>query len=284
MQLTVLGCRSGMPADGQASSGYLVRAGATTLLLDCGPGVATAYSAATTPAELTAVVISHLHSDHCYDLLPLGKALLGARIAAIVAERGGTSFDAGRLLDRDGAGGVPLYVPEGGREVLGRLAALFPVTTLPVLDRAFEIGFDVREYRPGEQIELPDCRISLHPLRHAAPNCGVRIETASATLAYTGDTGMTDALDPLAHDVDMLLAEATLDATDTSGHGHLSAADAGRVAQRNGVRELVLTHFSSADSAVLDARRRAAATEFSGLIRIAGPGLRFPILARAGRR
>lgn len=283
MQLTVLGCRSGMPADGQASSGYLVRVGATALLLDCGPGVATAFSGVAAPGELTAVVISHLHSDHCYDLLPLGKSILQARIGAIVAERGGTPFEAGRVLERDGAAGVPLYVPEGGREVLARLAALFPVTTAPVLDRAFEIAFDVREYRPGDHIELADCRISLHPLRHAAPNCGVRVETASTTLAYTGDTGLTDGLDSLARDVDMLLAEATLDATDTSAHGHLSAADAGRVAARNGVRELVLTHFTSADPARLDARRRAAATEFAGLIRIAAPGLRFPVLARVAR-
>jgi hypothetical protein len=40
MDLLVLGCQAGMPASGQASSGYLVTAGGCRILLDCGPGVA----------------------------------------------------------------------------------------------------------------------------------------------------------------------------------------------------------------------------------------------------
>jgi ribonuclease BN (tRNA processing enzyme) len=275
MELTVLGCRSGMPADGQASSGYLVTTGPNTVLLDCGPGVATALSAVIEPAELTAVVISHVHSDHCYDLLPLGKSLLHARAARLRAEHPDTDpLQALQRIDLDGPG-VPLHVPVGAKTMLDRLAALFPVTTAPVLDRAFDIAFDVREYRPHDMIELPGARLSLHPLRHAAPNCGTRIETGDATLAYTGDTGLTDGLDPLATGADLLLAEATLDHTDPGPHGHLSAGDAGAVAARNGVRELVLTHFPSAHADLLAARRRAAAAEFAGPIHIAAPGARF---------
>lgn len=70
------GAAAGMPSDGQASSGYLVTADGVSLLLDCGPGVATALSAHPDD-DLSAVLVSHLHLDHCYDLLPAGKALLG---------------------------------------------------------------------------------------------------------------------------------------------------------------------------------------------------------------
>ena len=45
MELMVLGCHAGMPTDGLASSGYLVSTEACRILLDCGPGVATALSA-----------------------------------------------------------------------------------------------------------------------------------------------------------------------------------------------------------------------------------------------
>ena len=271
MQLTVLGCRSGMPADGQPSSGYLVEAG-STVLLDCGPGITTALSAVADPDILDAVVISHLHSDHCYDLLPLGKALLHER----ARRAGGDPMEALRRLDQDRPG-VPLYVPEGGRALLDQLAALFAIPTFPLLDKAFEIAFAVREYRPGAVVELDGCQLSLHPLRHAAPNCGTRIETPAATLAYTGDTGLCDGLGPLARGVDLLLAEATLDATDTGAHGHLSAGDAGTVAARHGVGELVLTHFTSADPAHLAARRTAAAAVFDGPITVAQPGMRIPV-------
>lgn len=101
----------------------------------------------------------------------------------VLAHRPGDPFAALQNLDHGRPG-----VPEGGREVHDRLAALFPVTTFPLLDRAFDIAFDVREYRPGDVAELAGCRVSLHLLRHAAPNCGIRIESANATLAYTGLT------------------------------------------------------------------------------------------------
>lgn len=268
-----------MPADGQPSSGYLVEAGPATLLLDCGPGVTTALSTVADAEALDAVVISHLHSDHCYDLLPLGKALLHARARRV----GGDLMEALRRLDRDRPG-VPLYVPEGGRALLDRLAALFAIPTFPLLDKAFEIAFAVHEYRPGDVVELAGGRFSLHPLRHAAPNCGVRVETPAASLAYTGDTGLCDGLAPLARGVDLLLAEATLDATDTGAHGHLSAADAGTVAAANGVRELVLTHFVSAAPGHLDAQRVAAAAVFDGPVRIAQPWMRFPCRQGSGDR
>jgi ribonuclease BN (tRNA processing enzyme) len=185
MRLKVLGHRAGMPADGQASSGYLVTVGSTSLLMDCGPGVATAFSAIE-HTRLNGVVISHLHLDHCYDLLPIGKALLAA----------GTPYpgDAGPPAEAAGSPPIPLYVPAGGRFLLDRLAALFPVTTMPRLNRVFDLAFDVREYQPHDAFRLGDCRITMHPLRHAAPNCGTRVETSTGSLAYTGDTGTTDAL------------------------------------------------------------------------------------------
>lgn len=272
MRLTVLGCRSGMPAEGQASSGYLVETRERTrLLLDCGPGIATVLS--DDDPVLDAVVISHLHSDHCYDLLPLGKALLYKRLQAVIGERAGDPVSAARHLDLGGPR-LPLYVPQGGRAVLDRLASLFPVTTMPLLDRVFDLAFEVVEYAAGDELEIGDARVSLHPLRHVAANCGVRVDTAAASLAYTGDTGVTPGLRPLAAGVDLLLAEATLAVTDTGPHGHLSGTDAGRAAAEGGVGELVLTHFVSSDPAWTAARRADAAAAFAGPIRTAEPGLR----------
>lgn len=281
MQLRVLGCRSGMPAAGQASSGYLLRtggpgAGGTTMLLDCGPGIATALSAAEPPAAPDAVLISHLHSDHCYDLLPLGKALLYARLQDAIGELAGEPVSAAAHLDLNGPR-VPLYVPQGGRAVLDRLASLFPVTTTPLLDRVFELAFDVVEYAAGDELDIGDARVSLHPLRHVAANCGIRVDTPRASMAYTGDTGYTAGLRPLADGVDLLLAEATLATTDTGPHGHLSGADAGAAAAECGVGELVLTHFPTTDPAWLQARRDDAAAAYPGPIRIAEPGLRVDV-------
>jgi ABC-type glycerol-3-phosphate transport system permease component len=77
---------------------------------------------------------------------------------------------------------VPLHVPGGARQRLQRLAALFPVATAPVLDRTFDLAFDVREYSPGARFTVGDMRVSLHELRHSSPNCGVRIESPPAAV------------------------------------------------------------------------------------------------------
>ena len=279
MQLTVLGCRAGVPADGQASSGYLVADGGPSVLLDCGPGVATALSGAIPFGSLGAVVISHLHVDHCYDLLPLGKALLQARARQVLAERKAGPLDALQHLDTT-TPGVPLYVPEGGRALLAGLSALFPMPTFPLLERAFDVAFDVREYRPGDELDAGGLRITLHLLRHAAPNCGIRVEAGGASLAYTGDTGPADGLAALARDVGTFLAESTLDTTDGGAHGHLCAADSAAVAAANGVRELVLTHFATADPDKLAAHRAAAEAVFGGPVRLAAPGVTLPVADR----
>jgi ribonuclease BN (tRNA processing enzyme) len=262
-----------MPAGGQPSSGYLVTTSAAKILLDCGPGIATAVGGVLAPDELDAVIVSHLHLDHCYDLLPLGKTLLSRALRYPGA-------GAAPQLSADVAA-VPLYVPAGAGRVLSQLAALFPVTTAPVLDRAFELAFRLREYTPGARFTVGDMTVSLHQLRHAAPNCGIRVESPDGSLAYTGDTGVTPELAPLADGADLLLAEATLTDTDHGPHGHLSAADAARAAQAAGVRALVLTHFPSADPGWLSARRDEAARVFSGAIHLARPGAVFEIAPAA---
>lgn len=269
VNLTILGCRSGMPADGQASSGYLVSHGTTRLLLDAGPGVATALSGVIRPQELSAIVISHVHLDHCYDLLPIGKTLLSAALRYPAA---------GRPPQTDvRIPKVPLYVPAGAPRLFDQLAALFPVTTAPVLDRAFDLAFDVREYRPGDTFDCGTTEIHLELLAHAAPNCGVRISSPDGTLAYTGDTGPTPALRSLAKGVDLLLAECTLTEPDDGPHGHLCAQDAADVAEDVGAGQLVLTHFSSADPARLAASRQRAAARFGGPVHVASPNARFPV-------
>ena len=278
MQITVLGCRAGMPADGQPSSGYLLETGLTRILLDCGPGVATALSAMIDPETLDAVVVSHLHLDHLHDLLPLGKSLINR---VLRAPAGDTDLIAqwasGALLIDPEFRPVRLLVPRGARSVLDRWAALFPVSTLPLLDRAFEVAFDVQEYDPGDRVRIGECTLDLHGLRHASPNCGTRISTDAGTVAYTGDTGMTDALIALADHADLLIAESTLTATDTSDHGHLSAADAGRVAASAQVGALLLTHFSTADPSRLATYRLHAEAAYRGPIHLASPGARIPV-------
>jgi ribonuclease BN (tRNA processing enzyme) len=255
MELTVLGCQAGMPDGGQASSGYLVTTSRCRILLDCGPGVAAMLSGQGGAGGLDAVVVTHLHPDHCYDLLPIGITL---RRAARPAP-------------------LPVYVPRGGRALLHGLGGLFPLGPDPRQDIPFHHNFSIREYLPGQVTSIGDCTMSMHGLRHVVASCGIRISSGPATMAYTGDTGPAGELVQLARDADLLLAEATLADTDTSGWGHLCAADAGRAAADAGAGQLVLTHLGSADPQWALARKADAARVFTGPVHLARPGARYPV-------
>ena len=71
MRLTILGNNGPFPAPGGATSGYLLTSGETRICFDLGSGTLSRLTALTPPEELTALVLSHWHYDHCADVLPL---------------------------------------------------------------------------------------------------------------------------------------------------------------------------------------------------------------------
>ena len=85
MKLTVLGCNGPFPQADGACSGYLLEAGDTRVLLDCGTGVLARLTAILPPEELDAVVLSHLHYDHMSDMLPLIYRTAGKKRLTVYA-------------------------------------------------------------------------------------------------------------------------------------------------------------------------------------------------------
>jgi ribonuclease BN (tRNA processing enzyme) len=73
---------------------------------------------------------------------------------------------------------------------------------------------------------------------------GFRVSNSDRTLAYSGDSGPSERLAELAHDVDLFLCEATLERGELDGEprGHLSADEAIAAFEASGAKRLVLTH------------------------------------------
>jgi ribonuclease Z len=100
--------------------------------------------------------------------------------------------------------------------------------------------------------------------------------------AFVMDTRLCDAVFALAEGADLLVIESTFltaDADLAERYGHLTAAQAGRVAAESGVRRLVLTHFSQRydDPAAF---RDEAAEHFGGDIVVASDLSRVPVPRR----
>ena len=74
--LYIAGSSSAVPRPGRANSGYVLRvAGGCSIALDFGTGVFASVREHMEPEQLDAVVISHMHADHFFDLIPLRYAL-----------------------------------------------------------------------------------------------------------------------------------------------------------------------------------------------------------------
>ncbi|MGH3875637.1 MAG: MBL fold metallo-hydrolase [Actinophytocola sp.] len=212
MKVTVLGSCAAWPEPGRACSGYLVEHDGFRLVLDLGFATLPRLLRYCPGGTVDAVVITHRHSDHCVDL----NGLLRVR------------HYGERTLPR-----VPLLCPPDVAELVDtlepqpRLAELFDVGELPGSHRVGPFHVD--------GIDLP----------HFVPNTGIRLTTASRTLAYTGDTGPDPQLAELGADADLYIMEATLQAEPEPGEPRrlLTAREAGQWATEANARRLLLTHF-----------------------------------------
>jgi ribonuclease BN (tRNA processing enzyme) len=250
VRVTVLGKSPAFADVGGACSGYLVRQGSTTLVMDIGNGVFGKLRAAVDYTTVDAVVVSHMHADHSLDLVPFAYALIYA--------------PSGRARDEP----VRLMVPTGGRDALRRIVGSWGGEEL------IEHAFEVEEYASGDALEVGDLRIRTQAVPHFHPNTNA-LElmplAGGGRLTYGADHGPAEVLVEFARGTDLLMIEATLLAPEEEGpRGHITAREAGEHGRRAGAHRLVVTHVSDLiDPAWLRAEAEAG---FGGPVTIAAEG------------
>ncbi|MHB1569166.1 MAG: MBL fold metallo-hydrolase [Solirubrobacteraceae bacterium] len=244
MRVTVLGKSPSWPDAGGACSGYLVEQDGFTLLLDCGSGVFAKLRRVRDYADVDAVLVSHMHSDHFIDLVPFSNALLYGP----------------RRLRRP-----RLCLPPGGLATLEQASA--PGGRSGLVDSAFV----ATEYEPAQRCTLGPLEASFCPVPHFIPANAVSLSAGgegAPRFTFSADCAPNDELVRFAAGSELLLIEATLQEPDEyGGRGHLTARDAGDHGRRAGARQLVLTHWSDE----LDAGRLRADAEaaFGGSVALA---------------
>lgn len=223
MRLTVVGCSGSYPGPDSPASCYLIeadsvdeqgRARTWRILLDLGNGALGALHRYADPLAVDAVLLSHLHADHCLDL---------------------ASYYVLRK-----------YHPAGAQP---RIPVWGPVGTADRMARAYDLPPEPGMHEEFEFLEW-DGPVGIGPFTvepvavdHPVPAFGVRISADGAVLAYSGDTGPCAGLDQLATGADLFLAEASFRAGDVNPTNlHLTGADCGDAARRAGAKRLVLTH------------------------------------------
>ncbi|MFT4624276.1 MAG: ribonuclease Z [Myxococcota bacterium] len=302
-ELVVLGTASQVPTRYRNHNGYLMLWDDRGLLFDPGEGVQRQMIlAGVASGRITRILITHFHGDHCLGLPGVLQRIsldgVPHPVTVHYPDSGQRFFDRLRhaSIYRDNA----TIISE-------------PVSTAGVVhqDRAFTIearqlshsaptwGWQVRE--PDGHAFVPQ-RLADHGL--TGPAVGVlrregivvadgrevRLEDVSVarpgqSMAFIMDTRLCDAAFELAVGVDMLVCEATYaqsEAREAHDHGHLTAAQAGRIAAEGGVNTLVLTHFSQRYRNT-DQHVREARAVFDGRVIAAEDLLRVPMPRRGAR-
>ncbi|MEV4435223.1 MBL fold metallo-hydrolase [Streptomyces sp. NPDC049555] len=218
MKLTVVGCSGSFPSTDSACSSYLVEADGHRVLLDMGNGALGELQRHVGLYDLDAVLLSHLHPDHCIDMC-------GYFVARYYRHDGGR------------AGAIPVHGPEGTEKRL--LTAYGDVPDEACMSEVF----DFRTLTPGT-FQVGPLTVRTVRVSHPVEAFAFRVEHGGSSLVYSGDTGPCEALDELARGADLLLCEASFTHGKEDIPGlHLNGRQAGEVARTAGVGRLVLTHI-----------------------------------------
>lgn len=213
MKLTVLGSNGPYPKAGGACSGFLLDSGEIKVVLDFGNGVLSRLQHYINIEEISAIILTHLHSDHMGDIMVLRYA------AEIKLAKG--------QMEKP----VKIYAPAEPVEEFNRLK--------------YKDALEVIRINPDEKLILGDMKISFKEMIHSYMNYAVCIERGIKKFVYSGDTCVNDSLAEFARNADLFVCEAGLLERNEKSLSvmHLTAREAAQIAKAAGVKRLLLTHF-----------------------------------------
>jgi ribonuclease BN (tRNA processing enzyme) len=252
VKLTVIGMSGSYPGPDSPASCYLVEqehdGRPFRLLLDLGNGALGPLQRHIDLDQVDAVLLTHLHADHCLDLC-------GYYVVRKYAPGGPWPR-------------IPVYGPAGTAD---RMARAYDLPLHPGMHNEF----DFRPF-PADGFSVGPFWVRTARVAHPVAAFAIRLETQGRSLVYSGDTGVCNALVEIARGADLFLCEASFtEGSDNPPDLHLTGRQAGESATRADVRRLVLTHVPP----VVDSKQVFAEAEavYSGELDLARCGATYTL-------
>ncbi len=265
LNITLLGTGSPMPDPERAGPATLISGGGEHYLVDAGRGVLMRLAACMVGVpQLTAVLLTHLHSDHITDLND------------VITTRWVMSFEP-----------TPLTIvgPIGTQEVVDHIVASLGPDISYRIDHHEDLAYG---FTPVNVIEVEDgvlevggaVEISCAPTDHRPvhPTVGFRFEHGGASLVTAGDTVPCEGLDRLCAGAQALvhtvirkdvIENIPLQRMQDTLDYHSSPEEAAQTAARGGMETLVMTHYvPTFPSGGGDDWKALAASHFDGTIEL----------------
>lgn len=212
MKLTCIGRYGPYPRPGTSCSCYLLEQSGKKIVIDMGCGSLTRLLGLVQPADIDALVLSHLHADHMGDVLTLRYAL-----------------DASKKMGQRTVT-LPVYLPAQPETESG-------------LIRAHGM-MDAHTIEDGMTANICGMSVSFALMPHPVPSYAMRFEAGGKAFVFSGDTRENDRLAPFASGADLLLMEAAFLSRDkVPGAPHVDAVEAGAIAMDAQVKRMLVTHI-----------------------------------------
>ncbi len=220
MKITLLGTGVAIPQKDRMQSGLMIDAegdsGCSPVLFDCGCGVLQRiFESGYRHTDITNVFLSHLHLDHCGDVLALVKANWLCDVTKL-----------------------NLWGPVGTGEWLDDLLVAYPY----MQDKA---KIEVTELSPRQVVRVERLEVECVRTVHALPSLGFKVTANGKKMIYSGDTEpVVDIIDAInvSDGIDLLIHECsfpdTFDVTNHTTPGTLA-----KMLRGSSIGRIVLTHL-----------------------------------------
>jgi len=244
MRLTVIGSGDAFGSGGRNNTCFLIESGGVRVALDFGATSLVALKRlGIDPNSIDAVALTHLHGDHFgglpFLILDAGSEARRERPLAII-----------------GPPGTPARLKAA-------MEAFFPASS----ERDWRFPLTVTELPCGTPHAVAGFQIETREVIHpsGAPSTGMRVRAGETLLAYSGDTGWTDALVYIAAGPDLFIFECYRFSGTPKSHMSFETVEAHR--HGFGAKRIMLTHMSAATLARLpEMEARGYLAAYDGLV------------------
>lgn len=266
IDICLLGTSGMMPSPGRWLSCALVRNGSTLTLFDCGEGTQIPWKALGWGfRQLGAICLSHMHADHVAGLPGIFFMVAHAGRTEPLDIYGpvGTSYviDGLRRIAAELPFPIVIHEMKGGEhfELPGGLQGRCTMAAHGIPCLAYRAELPRRPAFQAEKAKALDLPVQFwsHLQRGEAleyngqtivPEQVLGPARRGISFAYITDTRPTQALNSLAHDVDLLICESMYDDPAdiplARTNAHMFAEESAGIAKAAHAHQLVLTHFS----------------------------------------
>lgn len=212
MKITTIGIWGGYPNKNEATSSFLIEQDGFRCLIDCGSGVLAAVQNYTELRQLDAVLITHYHPDHVADIGVLQHAaMVGMQL-------------------KEWETPLPIYAHD--RDVDGFETLSYKGVT------------EGRAVQVDEPVQIGPWEVSFCETVHPVYCLALKFTSNGKSAVFTADTAWKDELVDFAAGADFIAAESNLYEKYVGIiQGHMSGAQAGKLAEEAGVKKIVLTHL-----------------------------------------